>query len=57
MPLPVPVKPDVTVMNESLLTAVHPHVSSMVKPRVAAPPAAVAVGALGENKGLQTDRS
>ena len=48
MPLPVPLPPDVTLIHPSLLVAVHAHPDPAVTVRLAAPPADVALGLVGD---------
>ena len=54
MPLPVPLPPDVIVIHVALLVAVHAHPDAAVTVRLAAPPADVALGLVGDTLKLQT---
>ena len=53
MPLPVPLPPDVTVSHVALLVAVQLHVDPAVTATLAAPPADVAFGLVGDTLKVQ----
>ena len=53
VPLLVPLPPDVTAIQLALLAAVHPQLAPAVTETLAAPPAAVALGLVGETPKLQ----
>jgi len=46
--LPVPLPPELIVIHVALLAAVHPQPVPAVTPTLAAPPAAVALGFVGD---------